>query len=103
MLISMNNCQKVQDVILNFNSKFNEVEKVNISFFTVPKLKSTPIDKHKVKELWVVLKGKGKVTKDNKEYLLNINDIFFIESEKEHFIVNTGKQSLSILSIWWES
>ncbi len=102
MLILMNNCQKVQDVILNFNSKFNEVEKVNISIFTVPKLKSTPIDKHKVKELWVILKGKGKVTKDSKEYLLNINDIFFIESEKEHIIVNIGKQSLSILSIWWE-
>lgn len=78
MLISLSDCQRVQDVILRFNSKFNDSEKVNFSFFTVPKFKSTPVDKHQVKELWVILKGKGKVTKDNDEYFLSVNDVFLL-------------------------
>src|SRR5688572_16579610 len=63
--------------------------------------KSSPVDKHKVAELWLILAGKGDLFHQGKTHSLKSGDWFFFKPYEEHQILNKGQGNLRILSIYW--
>ena len=50
-------------------------------------------------EYWVVVKGKGIITIDKKQYSCSKGSYFFIEKKQKHRLENTGKVSLDLIEV----
>ncbi|MFC5048203.1 cupin domain-containing protein [Aquimarina hainanensis] len=74
---------------------------VSSSIFIVPPKLNTPVDQHKVAEIWMIVGGKGEVIFEDKKITLNRFDILYIESGEKHSVVNTGEEDLIITSLYW--
>jgi len=73
-----------------------------ISFQVKPNSRTVP-HSHLSSEMWIVLRGSGKVKVDNEELILIAGEPFFVESNILHSIINDTDKPLDILSLWWRS
>jgi mannose-6-phosphate isomerase-like protein (cupin superfamily) len=69
-------------------------------FVVPPGISSSP-DKHEVRELWVVVRGSGRLVLDDEERRVVSGDIVYFESERQHRLINDGEESVELVSIWW--
>jgi mannose-6-phosphate isomerase-like protein (cupin superfamily) len=68
---------------------------------TVPVGGSTEEDLHEVREIWVVIQGRGALVTAGQPTSIGPGDTLFFDSYETHQVVNTGEGVLEILSIWW--
>jgi mannose-6-phosphate isomerase-like protein (cupin superfamily) len=68
---------------------------------TVPVGGSTEEDQHEVREIWVVLEGRGDLVAAGQPTSIGPGDTLFFDSYETHRVVNVSDQALEILSIWW--
>jgi mannose-6-phosphate isomerase-like protein (cupin superfamily) len=71
------------------------------SCFTVAPGHRTPVDRHAVRECWLVVEGTGTLTYDERPVPIARGELLFFESDKPHFVENTGPGNLTIFSAWW--
>ncbi len=67
----------------------------------VPVGGSTPKDEHEVREIWVVLQGRGTLTVEGEPSSIGPGDTLYFESHEMHQVVNASNEPLEFLSIWW--
>jgi len=59
-------------------------------------------DIHNEKEIFICLQGRGETKIDNESYDIEPEDAWYIKHNQTHKIKNTGKASMTLLSVWWE-
>jgi mannose-6-phosphate isomerase-like protein (cupin superfamily) len=62
---------------------------------------TTPVDRHKVEECWIVLQGSGILDKDGVEVPIATHDVLHFNSFEGHSVTNNASQPLLICSIYW--
>lgn len=62
---------------------------------------TTPVDRHKVEECWLVLQGSGILTCDAEQMSINEQDVVHFNSFKGHSVTNNSTKPLLICSIYW--
>jgi mannose-6-phosphate isomerase-like protein (cupin superfamily) len=67
----------------------------------VPVGGSTEEDKHEVREIWVVLQGRGTLTAAGERSSIGPGDTLYFDSHETHQVVNASNELLEFLSIWW--
>jgi mannose-6-phosphate isomerase-like protein (cupin superfamily) len=69
--------------------------------FRVAAGSSTPMDEHRVEEMWIVLKGTGLLEYESEKMRICELDRLFFPSLRTHRVTNDSAQVLQILSIYW--
>lgn len=80
-----------------------QISDFNLIRFIVKPNKESVEDKHKVKEKWYIMKGKGRlIINQTEEIIVKEGDLFFFDSMVTHKIYNCSDiNDLEVLSIWW--
>lgn len=86
---------------INFEIKKDILAPFKTSLFTVQPKANSLIDKHQVREIWIVSKATGLLNYENKIYQIKENDVVYFKPFSTHEVTNNGKNDLIILSIWW--
>lgn len=75
----------------------------NIIHFSVSPGCTTENDRHKVRECWFILRGKGLMTLNDTDCSsVEEGELYFFDSMVSHQVFNISYEaSLEILSIWW--
>jgi mannose-6-phosphate isomerase-like protein (cupin superfamily) len=69
--------------------------------FVVPAgLASTP-DTHEVREMWVILRGEGRLKLDGEETRVRAGEVLYFDSLQTHQLINEGEEAVELLSMWW--
>jgi mannose-6-phosphate isomerase-like protein (cupin superfamily) len=71
------------------------------SRFTVAPGCTTPLDRHDVREMWMIASGRGRLRHCGSEVAVDAGRILFFESEEPHEVTNEGPDELVVFSIWW--
>lgn len=72
------------------------------AIFTVQPAAESKLDVHKVFEMWLIASGSGIVEYQYKQVPVKAGDVLYFDSLAAHKIINTGKKTIKIFSIWWE-
>jgi quercetin dioxygenase-like cupin family protein len=70
-----------------------------LRYFEVQKGGKTSVDEHPYEHEVFVLKGRGKLLLNDKEYPLRPNDAILIEPNEKHRLVQEGEEALGFLCI----
>ena len=70
-----------------------------LRYFEVQKGCKTSVDEHPYEHEVFVLKGRGKLLVNDKEYPLRPNDAILIEPNEKHRLVQEGEEALGFLCI----
>ncbi|MBX9770613.1 MAG: cupin domain-containing protein [Candidatus Obscuribacterales bacterium] len=62
---------------------------------------TSPVDRHKVEECWLVLQGSGILDVDGEQVAISEHDVVHFDSFKGHSVTNNSTKSLLICSIYW--
>lgn len=87
--------------IFNLPRQSIPVAPFTVARFVVPAGISSSPDKHEVREMWVVVRGAGRLVLDGEERPLSTGDVVYFESERTHQLVNDSDQPVELVSIWW--
>jgi mannose-6-phosphate isomerase-like protein (cupin superfamily) len=90
---------RLRNIVLPHNEENSAPFKASI--FEVAPGSASPIDKHAVKEIWLIVKGHGDLHYDGKVYKAAAQDLFYFESQHSHQIINHSDELLIICSIYW--
>ena len=71
------------------------------SRFTIEPGGISPLDKHSVAEMWIVIEGIGELAYNDKSYEVKAGDAVYFEPFQTHLIRNHSPQPLKVLSFWW--
>lgn len=71
------------------------------TYFQVLPGYTTPVDKHKVEECWIVLQGQGTLEFDGQSLPIAEKDILHFPSFKGHSVKNDSLEPLLLCSIYW--
>jgi oxalate decarboxylase/phosphoglucose isomerase-like protein (cupin superfamily) len=94
---------EINEVLDDFNTEFKDIivcmntlypGKVNSEF------KMTRGHSHNVEEVYLVLKGKGKMIMGNKKIQIKKDDLITIPKNVWHRSINTGKEKLVFLTVF---
>lgn len=81
--------------------------KHSVGYVVISKRGSSLLHYHpEAEETYYIMKGKGKMIVDGKEYFVNVGDAIFIQPNEQHQIFSAGKESLEFIVICappWES
>ena len=65
-----------------------------------PQCRSKP-DCHRVRECWMIAKGRGKLNYDGEIFEVREGDYVHFEPYKTHQVFNDGEEPLVIHTVWW--
>lgn len=71
------------------------------TYFEIQPGFTTPVDRHKVEECWVVLRGSGILDTDGVESPIAPLDVIHFNSFEGHSVTNNANEPLLICSIYW--
>ncbi len=73
---------------------------MQLALFTVPAGSATPLDRHEVRELWLVQRGRGLVRCGGREFEAGPGRLFALPSGEEHEFVALD-EDVDVVSLWW--
>jgi len=71
------------------------------TYFEIAPGVTTPVDQHKVEEIWLVLKGSGVLEYDGRRIPITEKDVMHFASFMGHSVTNNSDIPLLICSIYW--
>ena len=71
--------------------------------FTIEPGATSRLDVHEVRECWMMVRGKGLLTYDNRQFRVSSGDFCYFEPQKAHQVYNDGQEDLLIYTVWWGS
>lgn len=95
-LVQVANNVTVKEIFLKDHAPFKA------SFFTIQPNGISPLDSHKVKEVWIVTDGVGELTCDNQMQIIQKGSVVYFDPFETHSIKNPANSDLNIISIWWD-
>jgi len=72
-----------------------------MSLFTVESGHSSVPEAHSDAEIWIILRGQGKLTLGGRVLRVASGDVLKLSPEIQHSVFNDGNGPLLINSIWW--
>jgi mannose-6-phosphate isomerase-like protein (cupin superfamily) len=109
--------EPVVDLFLPFGTSFDIAEGVVVqpieypagrfqppfksTVFVVAPGCSSPMDRHEVAEMWVILSGTGLLECDGRKINVSRSDKLFFPSLRSHQVTNDATVPLEILSVYW--
>lgn len=73
-----------------------------VGWFRVPAGKMTCMDEHKVREVWIVLAGRGKLFRGEQEHEVLPGSIFGFAPFQPHQLFASLEQAVTVTNIWWK-
>lgn len=87
--------------MIDFDAKEGANPPFKSTYFEVLPGYTTPVDRHKVEECWIVLSGSGILETEGEQLQLKAHDIVHFASQKGHSIWNNSSVPLLLCSIYW--
>ena len=69
--------------------------------FSVEPGSATRLDRHEVRECWMILSGEGMLVYDDRIVRIQERDVLYFEPNAAHQAHNDGTVPLVIFSLWW--
>lgn len=88
--------------IADFQAKNKSINPFKGGKFIVQPMKTSNLDEHQVQECWMVAKGSGILSYENRKVEIFEGDFLFYTPLKKHQVFNSSKsEDLIIYTVWW--
>lgn len=89
--------------VVRLSNIFSDIKKpFEMAYFHVDCGETTTEHHHSEKEIFICLFGEGTTYLDDLKFDIKSNDIWFVNSDQKHKILNHSDSRLTLMSIWWD-
>jgi mannose-6-phosphate isomerase-like protein (cupin superfamily) len=99
--LSYQNPEATAEGVLVYPLQESLAAPLNSARFTVEPGSSSPVDSHKVSEVWIVVEGAGELLHEGRSVRLDAGEAVSFAPWETHQLRNDGERTFVALAFWW--